>query len=207
MAYVPVWNAAKRVFEYVAGLQVRRIVHFPWFEKILERPSAGPASSWSGRAFGLVHHVQPDQFPALLNRVRQGRQEVGYFHFVREVDGQSLNTILSPTWRLSGRDVRLLSNDIELIATLSAQGFHPPPPWITLYEFGPVLHISQGDLHFWLNHVWDPFWESLGLDEQTGFLQEGKKETAAYIPDEDWKLWVESIRMRDARFRELGDRI
>lgn len=156
-------------------------------------------------AFGLVHHVQPDQFPALLNLVRQGRQEVAYCHFTREVDGQSLSTIISPTWRFSERDVRLLSNDLELIAALSEQGFHPPPPWVTLYEFGPVLHISQGDQHYWLNYVWDPYWESLSLDEQTSFLDEGRKETVAYISAEDWELWVESVRMRDARYRQLED--
>lgn len=156
-------------------------------------------------AFGLIHHVQPSQFPALLNLVRQGREEVAYFHFMREVDGQLLSTLLSPSWRFSERDVRLLSNDVELIAKLSEQGFHPPPPWITLYEFGPVLHISQGDPHYWLNYVWDSFWESLSLDEQTNFLEAGRKETDAYISTEDWELWVESIRMRDARFRKLED--
>lgn len=156
-------------------------------------------------AFGLVHHVQPGQFPVLLDLVRQGREEVAYFHFMREVDEQLLSTILSPTWRFSERDVRLLSNDVELIAKLSEQGFHPPPPWITLYEFGPVLHISEGDPHYWLNYVWDAFWESLSLDEQTSFLEEGRKETSDYISAEDWELWVESIRMRDARFRKLED--
>ncbi|MBR7969722.1 hypothetical protein [Burkholderia cenocepacia] len=156
-------------------------------------------------AFGLVHHVQPGQFPALLNLVRQGRDEVAYFHFIREVDGQSLSTIISPTWRFAERVVRLLSNDIELIAKLSEQGFHPTPPWIALYEFGPVLHIGQGDPHYWLNYVWDSFWESLSLDEQTSFLKEGREEAGAYISAEDWKLWIQSIRMRDARFRELED--
>ncbi|MCM3755460.1 hypothetical protein M3665_26435, partial [Bacillus licheniformis] len=103
------------------------------------------------------------------------------------------------------RVVRLLSNDIELIAKLSEQGFHPTPPWIALYEFGPVLHIGQGDPHYWLNYVWDSFWESLSLDEQTSFLKEGREEAGAYISAEDWKLWIQSIRMRDARFRELED--
>jgi hypothetical protein len=153
-------------------------------------------------AFGLVHHVQPNQFPALLNLVRQGRKEVAYFHFMREVNGRSLNTIISPTWRFSERDVRLLTNDIGLIVTLSEQGFHPPPPWITMYEFGPVLHITQGNPHYWMNYVWDTFWENLTLDEQTRFLEEGRKETIAYIPAEDWDVWVESIRMRDARYRK-----
>ncbi|RQS03060.1 hypothetical protein DIE07_32930 [Burkholderia sp. Bp9002] len=139
----------------------------------------------------------------MLTLVRQGREEVAYFHFMREVDGQSLSTIISPAWRFSERDVRLLSNDVELIAKLSEQRFHPTPPWITLYEFGPILHISQGDPHYWLSYVWDSFWESLSLDEQTSFLEEGRKETGAYISAEDWELWVESIRIRDARFRKL----
>ncbi|RQU40636.1 hypothetical protein DF147_21525 [Burkholderia cenocepacia] len=166
-----------------------------------------PKSIYQGdagiNAFGLAHHVQPDQFPALLNLVRQGRSEVAHFHFMREVGGQPLSTIISPKWTFAERVVRLLSNDVELIAELSEQGFHPPPPWITLYEFGPVLHVSQGDPHYWLNYVWDSFWESLSLDEQTDFLEAGRKETDAYITTEDWELWVESIRMRDARFRML----
>ncbi|KWF78886.1 hypothetical protein WL93_25070 [Burkholderia diffusa] len=154
-------------------------------------------------AFGLVHHVLPGQFPTLFNLVRQGREEVAYCHFTRTVDGQSLSTIISSTWRFAERVVRLLSNDVELIAKLSEQGFHPTPPWIALYEFGPVLHMSQGDPHYWLNYVWDSFWESLSLDEQTSFLKEGRKAAGANISAEDWELWVDSIRMRDARFRKL----
>lgn len=157
-------------------------------------------------AFGLIYHVEPARFPVLLNLVKDGRQEVEYFHFVRDEGGQSsssFHTLVSLESRFSGRDVRLLSDDMELLSTLAMQGFHPPPPWIALFEFGPTLHVSQGDPHDWMGSVWDPFWESLSLDEQARFLENRRKETASFISEDDWQLWVESIRMRDARYREI----
>ncbi|NIF76895.1 hypothetical protein F3J20_05695 [Paraburkholderia sp. Cy-641] len=173
------------------------------------RHSAYPKPIYQGdvgiHAFGLVYHVQPHQFPVLLNLTRQGRKEVSYLHFERVLDGYSLHTIVSPEWRFAQRDVRLLSNDVELLAALSTQGFQPPPPWITLYELGLVLYVTQGDAHFWLNYVWDPFWESLSLEEQDGYLARARMETATYILEGDWAEWVESVRMRDARYRKLED--
>lgn len=169
-----------------------------------------PGVTYLGRdyrvdAFAQTHHIESHQFPAFFNVVRDGRRETTPLHFVREHGAHSLHTILAHVPKFSGLDVQLLSNDVGLIDALAGKRFNPPAPWIALYEFGPVLHVSQGDENYWLNYVWDPFWESLTLDEQTAFVARARKETAAYISDADWAIWVEGVRMRDARYRALEE--
>lgn len=169
-----------------------------------------PRVTYLGRDYRVhasaqVHHIESHQFPAFLNLVREGRRETSHLHFVREHGELSLHTILGRVPKLSGLDVRLLSNDVALIDALAQKRFNPPAPWIALYEFGPVLHVNQGDENYWLNYVWDPFWRSLTLDEQTAFVAVAREETAAYISDADWAIWVESVRMRDARYRVLEE--
>lgn len=155
-------------------------------------------------AYSQTHHVEAEQFPTFLNIVRHERRPVGRFSYQREVNGCPLSTILSLESRFGGRVVRMLSNDVELMSNIAAGQFNPPPPWIAWYELGPILHVSQGDAHYWLNYIWDPYWGSLSLDAQDAYLAHKRLETIAYISDEDWGDWVDSIRRRDRRTRETA---
>lgn len=156
-------------------------------------------------AFAQTHHIESHQFPLFLNLVHEGRKESSHLHFAREHNGHSLHTIITHLPKFSGIDVRLVSNDVDLITALAGMRFNPPAPWIALYELGPVLHVSQGDENYWLNYVWDPFWESLTLEQQTAFIARSRTETVAYISESDWEEWVGSVRMRDARYRKARD--
>lgn len=165
-------------------------------------PNAYPSMEYLGEldihAILQTQNIEIDQFPSYLKIVEESRQEVSFHHYAKN----GLHTLLSCEDEFSGRTIRLLTNDIELLKTLAAPVFHPPPPWIAWYDLGPYSGALQGNAEHWFRYIWDPFWESLSLEEQDKVLQVWRAKTRAYISDEDWDAgWVYGIRVRDPRFR------
>ncbi|WP_060196735.1 hypothetical protein [Burkholderia ubonensis] len=162
-----------------------------------------PGALWMGdlgvRAFCVTQDVEVEQFPVYVNLVVVGRVRVGPRQFVR--DG-STHTFFSSADHYSGKKVRLLTNDVELVRSVSASGFNPPPPWLAWYELGSLIYNLQGDAQYWYENVWDRYWESLSLAEQDAFIEGRRSSTNAYLSEEEWEKWLEAIRTRDARFRE-----
>ncbi|KWF02821.1 hypothetical protein [Burkholderia pseudomultivorans] len=162
-----------------------------------------PGAVWTGdlgvSAFYVTQDVEVVQFPIYVNLVVKGRERAGPRQFVR--DG-SLHTFFSAADRHSGKQVSLLTNDVELVRSVSAAGFNPPPPWLAWYEIGPLILNLQGDAQYWFENVWDRYWESLGLDEQEVFIERQRSSTGAYLSEREWTEWLEAIRTRDVRYRE-----
>ncbi|WP_157660210.1 hypothetical protein [Burkholderia ubonensis] len=162
-----------------------------------------PGALWMGdlvvRAFCVTQDVEVEQFPVYVNLVVVGRERVGPRQFVR--DG-STHTFFSSADHYSGKKVSLLTNDVELVRSVSASGFNPPPPWLAWYELGSLIYNLQGDAQYWYENVWDRYWESLSLAEQDAFIDGRRSSTDAYLSEEEWPKWLEAIRTRDARYRE-----
>lgn len=162
-----------------------------------------PGAVWTGdlgvSAFYVTQDVEVEQFPIYVNLVVKGRERVGPCQYVR--DG-SLHTFFSAADRYSGKQVSLLTNDVELVRSVSVSGFNPPPPWLAWYELGPLIFNLQGDAQYWFENVWDRYWESLGLDEQEVFIERQRSSTGAYLSEREWTEWLEAIRTRDVRYRE-----
>ncbi|WP_143134786.1 hypothetical protein [Burkholderia ubonensis] len=161
-----------------------------------------PEAVWMGHiginAFGMTQDIEVEQFPVYFNLVATGNARVG-----RRRLGCSgaTHTFFSSTDRFSGKTVSLLTSDVELIRAVSAEKFNPPPPWIAWYELGSLIHNLQGDAQYWYENVWDRYWESLSLIEQDAFIEARRLSTNSYLTAEQWEDWVESIRMRDKRYR------
>ncbi|BCM12954.1 hypothetical protein MAFF241648_21440 [Ralstonia solanacearum] len=156
----------------------------------------------------VVHteELSIEQFPLLVNILKSGREETTFRHFVRKAPGLNAHTILATEDRFSGKTVRLITNDVELLKTISAARFSPPPPWVAWYELGAVgAAARQGDAEFWYGYVWDRFWNKLSLEEQALYLENWREKTEAYISNEDWSDWVSFVRRRDPKYRERED--
>ena len=167
-------------------------------------PDCYPAREYLGElglnAILQTQNIEVNQFPLYLKTIEDHRSQVAPRHF--EQDG--LHTFLSCDDECRGRNMRLLSNDVELLDMLATPRFHPPPPWIAWYELGPYRPALQGNAEHWFCHVWDPYWESLSLDTQDEFLETWRPRTQAYISNEDWeKGWVYLVRTRDSRYRAI----
>ncbi|UVE54124.1 hypothetical protein [Burkholderia sp. EMB26] len=96
----------------------------------------------------------------------------------------------------------MLTSDAELVRSVSASRFNPPPPWLAWYALGPLIFNLQGDAQYWYENVWDRYWESLGLAEQDVFIQRWRASTNFYLSEKEWAEWLEAIRTRDARYRK-----
>ncbi|WP_143136273.1 MULTISPECIES: hypothetical protein [Burkholderia] len=162
-----------------------------------------PGAVWMGdlgvKAFCVTQDVEVEQFPVYVNLVVVGRERVGPRQFVR--DG-STHTFFSSADHYSGKKVRLLTNDVELVRSVSASGFNPPPPWLAWYELGALIYNLQGDAQYWYENVWDRYWESLSLEEQDAFAEKRRLSTNAYLSEDEWEEWLGAIRMRDGRYRQ-----
>lgn len=144
-----------------------------------------------------TQNVEINQFPQYVKAIESNREEVAPRHYERE----GLHTFFAYDDEFGGRNMRLLTNDVELLKELAASRFHPPPPWIVWFDLGPYRAPSQGNPEHWFCHIWDPYWESLSLEEQDKFFEEWRPRTRTYISDEDWEEgWVPRVRMRDPRF-------
>ncbi|KVO29138.1 hypothetical protein WM28_11115 [Burkholderia ubonensis] len=162
-----------------------------------------PGGVWMGHigvnAFGVTRDIEVEQFPVYFNLVVAGKERVGPYQFVR---GGSINTFFSSTDHYYGKKVSLLTNDVELVRSVSASGFNPPPPWLAWYELGSLICNLQSDAQYWYENVWDRYWESLSLAEQDAFIEERRTSANAYLAEEEWAEWLEAVRTRDARYRE-----
>jgi hypothetical protein len=156
-------------------------------------------------AFGAVFDIESSQFPRFLNLIRTTGEEEGWLCFRRQAAGSATCTLLRTESRFRGVSVKMLTNNREVLLAIAQGRFNPAPPWIAMYEHGPFLHLPQGEPEFWLEYVWSPFWRSLSLDEQKEFVRSARRDTRAYISDDDWRDWLIDLRMRDPRTRDLDD--
>jgi len=156
----------------------------------------------------LVHteEVSPEQFPLMMSLLNKGREEVSLGQFERSTGGQLKRSLLATEDRFSGKTVRLLTNDIELLNSIVEAKFSPPPPWVVWLELGPASAVArQGDAEYWYDFVWDKFWNKLSLAEQEQYVVQWREKTKPNISEADWNDWVLMVRMRDPKYREVDD--
>ncbi|WP_322009309.1 hypothetical protein [Paraburkholderia sp. J12] len=141
--------------------------------------------------------IEVAQVPRYIMTIREGRDETSWQHYEKG----ALHTLLKHDQELSGMNMRLLTNDVELVFHLANAGFNPPCPWVAFYELGPFVGSMQGNAEYWYRHIWDRFWESLSLADQIEFLERQRYENEAYMSADEWQDWVDGVRFRDARTR------
>ena len=173
---------------------------FPEYPKAIDLESALGVF-----AVGLNLDMEVDQYPIFWNELKQDRDDVKPWHF-RRVDNEiERHTLVNSISIRSGRLVRLVTNDLDVIRLAASKRFTPPPPWLVWYEDGPRFsYMNQGEPEFWYMTTWKPFWSSLTVDEQTVYLRRKREENKAYLSDDDWRAWVVIVRLADARTSPAG---
>ncbi|KAB0640673.1 hypothetical protein F7R25_04030 [Burkholderia stagnalis] len=149
-------------------------------------------------AFLVTVNVEINSFPLCLNLIKAGKKEISRNHY--EQGGR--HTLVAHDDEFGGRNIRLLTNDIELIKSLAKAKYGPPPPWVVWYDLGPYPY-NQGNEEHWSVYVWSPYWVSLSLEEQDKFIEDWREKTKSYISDEDWDSWVFKIRFADPKSKFL----
>lgn len=179
--------------------ELRELFSKPADEIQLPYPKAEHFGSFGLEAFFIFLNIDINAFPACFNLIKQGKNEVSKNHF--EAEGK--HTFLNISEEFCGRNVRLLTNDIDLIQTISKRRFGPPPPWIVWYELGPTGVLArQGNAEFWFAHVWDPFWNNLNSEERTSYLADWRARTKSYLSDEELDEWASWMEVREPGYWE-----
>ncbi|WGS48607.1 hypothetical protein LFL96_12485 [Paraburkholderia sp. D15] len=139
--------------------------------------------------------IEVAQVPRYISIIRGECDETSWQVYERG----ALRTLLKHDEALSGTNMRLLTNDAELVHRLADSGFNPPGTWLAFYELGPFVGSLQGNAAYWYSQLWDPYWGGLSLVEQTEFLEKQRLESTAYMSDEEWQGWVDRLGFRDSR--------
>ena len=67
----------------------------------------------------------------------------------------------------NGHVVHLITDQTDLISSIISSNFHPPKPELSFPEISPLEYGSlQGNLDFWFNWLWLPYWQYLSKEEQ-----------------------------------------
>ncbi|MUK94400.1 hypothetical protein GNP80_18410 [Aliivibrio fischeri] len=67
----------------------------------------------------------------------------------------------------NGHVVHLITDQTDLISSIINSNFHPPKPELSFPEISPLEYGSlQGNLDFWFNWLWLPYWRHLSKEEQ-----------------------------------------
>ncbi len=156
------------------------------------------------KAFVHWQSIEMDEFPRYINAIRAGCTEVeaDRLHYQRG----ALHSFVSYGDELAGRNVFVLSNDVNLIERLAPPKFSPSPPWVLHYAEGPFMSYNQGAPEYWHQFIWLPFWLSISLDEQAQYLERQRAKTKDFIDDEAWCDWVYSVRRLDPRTRDESEK-
>lgn len=84
-----------------------------------------------------------------------------------------------------GYVVRLVTNSKTLISEIRGLKLVPPPPWVSFPDIDPDgLGGMQGDLSFWWDWMWLPFWN--GMDK----IQKNKYLVQNFAP-ENWVAYFD----------------
>ncbi|MFT4067966.1 hypothetical protein [Paraburkholderia sp.] len=112
-------------------------------------------------AFLVRQTIEVTQLPSYIMNIRDGRDETDWQHYRR---GDS-HTLVRHDQKFAGINMRLLTDDVELVRRLASAGFNPPCPWIASCELGPVVGSLQGNAEYWYptygtNIGWRSVWMS-----------------------------------------------
>ncbi|KEY60414.1 hypothetical protein [Serratia sp. DD3] len=70
-----------------------------------------------------------------------------------------------------GEVVRLITNSEHIINSIWKLNITPPPPWVAFPEIDPDgLGSMQGNLSFWWDWMWLPFWNSMDGTKKKDYL-------------------------------------
>ncbi|HFZ0996213.1 TPA: hypothetical protein ACIJRG_004646 [Escherichia coli] len=84
---------------------------------------------------------------------------------------KTYSLIYTFTKSFKGNLIDLVTNSSFFVETIKSAGIKEPVPWDVFPELEPDTFGSlQGELEFWWESIWSPFWHSLSPDERNDFL-------------------------------------
>lgn len=67
----------------------------------------------------------------------------------------------------NGHVVHIITDQTDLVSGIINSNFHPPKPEHSFPDISPLEYGSlQGNLDFWFNWLWVPYWQHLSKEDQ-----------------------------------------
>lgn len=167
-------------------------------EKLPTYPARSHLGESGLHAFVQMQNLEPAAVPPFLKMVGEGARDVDFLRFER---GACTTFVKLRDYELGGRNVWLLTNDVELLIRLAAAQFGPPPPWLVFPELGPFLTYNQGAPEYWYHGIWQPFWSSLSPEARDIYIDEHAEAALAYMGAEEWEDWIHTTRRADPEYK------
>ncbi|HDR9203859.1 TPA: hypothetical protein QDB48_005242 [Burkholderia vietnamiensis] len=168
-----------------------RVGPFPEYPRVTYLGEAGL------HAFVLAQHMEFPAFPRFLSIVSNGREDADFLNFKKGAH----TSFVSSDREFTGRNVYLLTNDVDLIDRLAEHQFSPTPPWIAYPELGPSIAYNQGEQEYWLLTVWLPFWNGMSPEGRDLYIENRSSEALSYMSKQEWDDWVYTTRKNDPEYR------
>lgn len=79
---------------------------------------------------------------------------------------------VSVRYEFNGVLFDLITNSIEFLRALDATQIKPPPPWVAFPRIKDpdTLGSLQGDIEYWWNGYWSPYWDGLTDQQRNTYL-------------------------------------
>jgi hypothetical protein len=97
--------------------------------------------------------------------------DTGTFQQGQAADGdQAIHYSLRPEF--GGAVVELVTNSVAFLEMLDALCLQPPPPWVVFPDADAAsLGSLQGDMQYWWDWFWVPFWAAADEGERVRYLE------------------------------------
>ncbi|MDR2365943.1 MAG: hypothetical protein LBD68_08855 [Zoogloeaceae bacterium] len=135
------------------------------------------------RLFFLISDAAADRVRQAIKTAFSDASESPYF--VLETTNQkgfSINVSIQAEQTLHGTLIEMVTNNADLLAALDDLELEPMTPWSVFPELDPdSMGSLQGNIEFWWNHFFLPFWNFLDADGKKRYLDKAPSGWAEFI--------------------------
>ncbi|WP_157763333.1 hypothetical protein [Pseudomonas citronellolis] len=147
-------------------------------EQFNSYPPKSFLGSQGNYAYYVVMVLGHEELPELLTLIKSR------FSATESINESILSNENQESLALSYRDefggilVEATTNSISLLQSFDERFMCPPAPWIAFPDMAPIEASlpKQGNLEYWWDHIWTPFWTSQSASEKEQYLHNATEE-------------------------------
>ncbi|WP_439672423.1 hypothetical protein [Cupriavidus necator] len=116
-------------------------------------------------AFYAHFQLESNKVHEFIEGIKNGFDKIDEHLYIRRSGNEAGDFFTSIAFsnEFSGSIVSMMTNDTSVFDRIVVADSSPPPPWVAFPEIREPLKLGflQGDIEYWCDNYWSPFWESL----------------------------------------------
>ncbi|WP_161940242.1 hypothetical protein, partial [Cupriavidus necator] len=156
-------------------------------------------------AFYAHFQLESDKVHGFIEGIKTGFDKIDEHLYTRRSGNEVGDFFISIALNdeFSGSIVSMMTNDVSVFCRIAVANSGPPPPWVAFPEISEPLKLGflQGDIEYWWDNYWSPFWESLTAEEREAYL--GRRGAT-----KEWKrcIWLHGREARELLESALSEK-